>query len=100
MESTLSDQVGVVKLDVIAPMRYHHLMKKIIIALINLTLSLIGFYISYVIVFKERIGPVVLVIDERRGMGVHIGDLLAAAPFSLAMISLFFCVRCLQGFDI
>lgn len=75
-------------------------MKKILISLASMTLSLTGFYASYVIVFRERIGPVIFVIDESHGMGIHMGDFLAVAPLSLAMISLFACVRYLREFDI
>lgn len=35
-----------------------------------------------------RIGPVVLVVDESRGWGVHGGDLIGLAPLALVTLTL------------
>ena len=41
---------------------------------------------SFFIVFVFRIGPVVLVISQRYGRGVHLGDLLIGVPFGLVAV--------------
>jgi hypothetical protein len=41
---------------------------------------------SFVIIFVSRIGPVVLVISQRYGRGVHLGDLLIGVPFGLVAV--------------
>jgi hypothetical protein len=41
---------------------------------------------SLVVVFDLRIGPVVLVISQRYGRGVHLGDLLIGVPFGLVAV--------------
>jgi ABC-type sulfate transport system permease subunit len=41
---------------------------------------------SLVVVFDMRIGPVVLVISQRYGRGVHLGDLLIGVPFGLVAV--------------
>jgi hypothetical protein len=38
---------------------------------------------SFLVVFVFRIGPVVLVLSQRYGHGVHLGDLLIGVPFGL-----------------
>ena len=42
---------------------------------------------SFFIIFVIRIGPVVLVISQRYGRGVHLGDLLIGVPFGLVAVA-------------
>jgi len=42
---------------------------------------------SFLVVFDFRIGPVVLVISQRHGHGVHLGDLLLGVPFGLVAVA-------------
>ena len=42
--------------------------------------------VAFVIVKVLRIGPVILVISEKMGWGVHVGDFLAFIPITLAIL--------------
>ena len=42
---------------------------------------------SLLVVFDFRIGPVVLVVSQRHGHGVHLGDLLIGVPFGLVALA-------------
>ena len=41
---------------------------------------------SLLVVFDFQIGPVVLVISQRHGHGVHLGDLLIGVPFGVVAL--------------
>ena len=42
--------------------------------------------VSSRVVFVFQVGPVVLVISQKYGHGVHIGDLLIGVPFGMAAV--------------
>ena len=41
---------------------------------------------AFVVVKVLRIGPVILVINQEMGWGVHVGDFLALIPVTLAFL--------------
>lgn len=49
------------------------------------------------IVKGTRIGPVIGVISEKRGWGVHTGDLLALLPLTIGLLGTIHSVKSYQG---
>lgn len=49
--------------------------------------------VAFVIVKVLRMGPVILVVSERMGWGVHTGDFLALVPLGIAVVATVMSVR-------
>lgn len=49
--------------------------------------------IAFVIVKVLRIGPVILVVNDDMGWGVHTGDFLAMIPLAVALAVTIICAK-------